>query len=60
MFSTNRRFEALPPYPLAGMKEVRTRLEVRARLEVRERIMDGNGCRRAGNAPRLAPVDRTA
>jgi len=28
-FPTNRRFDALPPYPLAGMKETRTRLERR-------------------------------
>jgi LL-diaminopimelate aminotransferase len=27
VFRTNRRFEALPPYPLAGMKEIRLRLE---------------------------------
>lgn len=27
MFATNRRFDALPPYPLAGMKEIRVRLE---------------------------------
>lgn len=27
MSLTNRRFDALPPYPLAGMKEIRVRLE---------------------------------